>query len=82
MNSYNITLSYQDRNGSPESRTVKVDASSIAGAIGNDYCKTRIIGSRPQCCFAAARMTYQCNFLGVYVFILFKIIHHNARHYG
>ena len=34
MNSYNITLSYQDRNGSPESRTVKVDASSIAGAIG------------------------------------------------
>ena len=34
MNTYNITLSYQDRGGSTESRTVKVDASSIAGAIG------------------------------------------------
>jgi hypothetical protein len=34
MNTYNITLSYQDRGGNTESRTVKVDASSIAGAIG------------------------------------------------
>ena len=34
MNTYNITLSYQDRSGGTESRTVKADASSIAGAIG------------------------------------------------
>jgi len=34
MNTYNITLSYQDRSGSSEARTVKVAASSIAGAIG------------------------------------------------
>jgi hypothetical protein len=34
MNTYNVTLSYEDRKGSPEGRTIKVDASSIAGAIG------------------------------------------------
>ena len=34
MNTYNVTLSYEDRNGSNESRTIKVDASNIAGAIG------------------------------------------------
>lgn len=34
MNSYSVTLSYEDRTGTSESRTVKVDASSIAGAIG------------------------------------------------
>jgi hypothetical protein len=34
MNTYNVTLSYEDRKGGPEGRTIKVDASSIAGAIG------------------------------------------------
>ena len=34
MNTYNVTLSNEDRTGSTEARTVKVDASSIAGAIG------------------------------------------------
>jgi hypothetical protein len=34
MNTYNVTLSYEDRSGSNESRTIKVDASSISGAIG------------------------------------------------
>jgi hypothetical protein len=34
MNTFNVTLSYEDRNGETESRTIKVDASSIAGAIG------------------------------------------------
>jgi hypothetical protein len=34
MNTYNVTLSYEDRKGSSESRTIKVDASNIAGAIG------------------------------------------------
>ena len=34
MNTYNVTLSYEDRGGSNESRTIKVDASNIAGAIG------------------------------------------------
>ena len=34
MNTYNVTLSYEDRNGETEGRTIKVDASSIAGAIG------------------------------------------------
>jgi hypothetical protein len=34
MNSYDITLKYEDRSGATESRTIKVDASSIAGAIG------------------------------------------------
>lgn len=34
MNTYNVTLSYEGRSGSAESRTITVDASSIAGAIG------------------------------------------------
>jgi len=34
MNTYNVILSYEDRGGSNEGRTIKVDASSIAGAIG------------------------------------------------
>jgi len=34
MNTYNVTLSYEDRSGSSEGRTIKVDASNIAGAIG------------------------------------------------
>jgi hypothetical protein len=34
MNTYNVALSYEDRNGETEGRTIKVDASSIAGAIG------------------------------------------------
>lgn len=34
MNTYNVTLNYEDRSGSSEGRTITVDASSIAGAIG------------------------------------------------
>ncbi|HZC66529.1 MAG TPA: hypothetical protein VE545_08135 [Candidatus Dormibacteraeota bacterium] len=34
MNSYNVTLRYEDRQTGAEGRTVKIDASSIAGAIG------------------------------------------------
>jgi hypothetical protein len=34
MNTYNVTLSYQDRGGSSEGRTITIDASNIAGAIG------------------------------------------------
>lgn len=34
MNTYNVSLRYEDRKGGPEGRTIKVDASSIAGAIG------------------------------------------------
>jgi hypothetical protein len=34
MNTYNVTLKYEDRKVGPEGRTIKVDASSIAGAIG------------------------------------------------
>ena len=34
MNTYNVTLSYEDRNGTTEERTITVDASNIAGAIG------------------------------------------------
>jgi hypothetical protein len=34
LNSYNVTLKYEDRNIGSEGRTIKVDASSIAGAIG------------------------------------------------
>jgi len=34
MNTYNVTLSYEGRSGGNESRTIKVDASNIAGAIG------------------------------------------------
>ena len=34
MNSYNVTLRYEDRKTGSEGKTVKIDASSIAGAIG------------------------------------------------
>ena len=34
MNAYNITLKYEDRSGTSDSRTIRIDASSIAGAIG------------------------------------------------
>jgi len=34
MNTYNVTLNYEGRGGSNEGRTIKVDASNIAGAIG------------------------------------------------
>jgi hypothetical protein len=34
MNSYNVTLRYEDRGTGSQGNTVKVDASSIAGAIG------------------------------------------------
>ncbi len=34
MNTYNVTLRYEDRKAGSEGRTIKVDASSIAGAIG------------------------------------------------
>jgi hypothetical protein len=33
MNTYSIKLRYEDRSKGPEGTTVKVDASSIAGAI-------------------------------------------------
>ena len=34
MNTYNVTLKYEDRKVGSEGRTIKVDASNIAGAIG------------------------------------------------
>lgn len=34
MNTYNVTLKFEDRKVGTEGRTIKVDASSIAGAIG------------------------------------------------
>jgi hypothetical protein len=34
LNTYNVTLKYEDRKVGSEGRTIKVDASSIAGAIG------------------------------------------------
>lgn len=34
MNTYNVTLKYEDRKSGSEGRTIKVDASSIGGAIG------------------------------------------------
>jgi hypothetical protein len=34
LNTYNVTLKYEDRNVGSEGRAIKVDASSIAGAIG------------------------------------------------
>ena len=34
MNTYEVKLSYEDRSGSSEGRTITVDASNIAGAIG------------------------------------------------
>jgi hypothetical protein len=43
LNTYNVTLKYEDRNVGSEGRTIKVDASSIAGAIGKatrDFVKS------------------------------------------
>ncbi|MBV8515752.1 MAG: hypothetical protein JO260_10720 [Acidobacteria bacterium] len=34
MNTYNVTLHYEDRQKGSEGRTIKIEASSIAGAIG------------------------------------------------
>jgi hypothetical protein len=34
MNTYNVTLKFEDRKVGTEGRTIKIDASSIAGAIG------------------------------------------------
>jgi hypothetical protein len=34
LNTYSVTLRYEDRKTDSEGRTIKVDASSIAGAIG------------------------------------------------
>jgi hypothetical protein len=34
LNTYNVTLKYEDRNVGSEGRTIRVDASNIAGAIG------------------------------------------------
>jgi len=34
LNTYNVTLKYEDRKVGSEGRTIKVDASSIGGAIG------------------------------------------------
>ncbi|MEQ1473253.1 MAG: hypothetical protein ABLQ96_05505, partial [Candidatus Acidiferrum sp.] len=34
LNTYNVTMKYEDRKIGSEGRTIKVDASSIAGAIG------------------------------------------------
>ncbi|HEY2461032.1 MAG TPA: hypothetical protein VGI16_09495 [Candidatus Acidoferrum sp.] len=34
MNTYNVTLRFEDRKTGSEGRTIKIDASSIAGAIG------------------------------------------------
>lgn len=34
MNTYEITLKYEDRSGTSEGRTIRIDASNIAGAIG------------------------------------------------
>jgi len=34
MNTYNVTLKFEDRQVGTDGRTIKVDASSIAGAIG------------------------------------------------
>jgi hypothetical protein len=34
MKTYNVNLSYEDRNGSSAGRSIEVEASSIAGAIG------------------------------------------------
>jgi len=43
MNTYSVTLNYENRSGTSEGRTIKVDASSIAGAIGKatrDFVKS------------------------------------------
>lgn len=34
MNAYSVTLKYEDRKTGPEGRTIRVEASSISGAIG------------------------------------------------
>jgi hypothetical protein len=34
MKTYNVKLSYEDRSGGSAGRTIEVEASSIAGAIG------------------------------------------------
>ena len=34
MKTYNVRLSYEDRSGGSAGRTIEVEASSIAGAIG------------------------------------------------
>jgi hypothetical protein len=34
MNTYNIALKYEGREGGSEGRTIKVDATNIAGAVG------------------------------------------------
>jgi hypothetical protein len=34
LNTYNVTLKYEDRKIGSEGRTIRVDASTIAGAIG------------------------------------------------
>ena len=43
LNTYNVTLRYEDRKNGSEGRTIKVDASSISGAIGKatrDFVKS------------------------------------------
>jgi len=34
LNTYNVTLKYEDRKVGSEGRTIRIDASNIAGAIG------------------------------------------------
>jgi hypothetical protein len=34
MNAYNIVLKYEDRSGGSSGKTIKVDATNIAGAVG------------------------------------------------
>ena len=34
MNAYNIVLKYEDRSGGSSGKTIKVEASNIAGAVG------------------------------------------------
>jgi hypothetical protein len=34
MNTYNVVLKYEDRNAGSEGRTIKVEATNIAGAVG------------------------------------------------
>ncbi len=43
MKTYNVKLSYEDRGGGSAGRTIEVEASSIAGAIGKatrDFVKS------------------------------------------
>jgi hypothetical protein len=42
VNAYNVELKYDDRSGTSETKTIKVEATNIAGAIGRavrDYVK-------------------------------------------